>query len=223
MSWVSTAVYYDRINRLVQKRAAHQANAPLIVESLNFADFGDWREKRDWALATRLLVEAARRLEQAGAEGLVITANTMHKVYDEVAASVSVPVIDVFKAVADEVCSSRWRRVALIGTRTVMADEELRSRLTNRGIDLTEPERENVDAIEHIIYEELMLGRVTRDAERRMRTIFTRKAQTGVEAIILACTELEAVVDTDANVLPIFDSTDIHCHAAARFVLGDDG
>ena len=219
MSWVSTGVYYDRINRIVQRRAKFAANAPMVIDSLNFAEFTNWRETRDWDVATRLLVESAQRLERFGADGLLIGANTMHKVYDEVAASVDIPILNLIDAVGQEVAASKHRKVALIGTRTVMVDETIRQRLTEHGLKLMPPEAQKVDVIERIIYDELMLGRATRDAERKLRTIFTEKAQDGAEAVILACTELEAVVDTDANVLPVFDSTDIHCRVAADFIL----
>ena len=219
MSWVSTAVYYDRINRIVQRRAKFEANAPMVIDSLDFAEFRNWRDTRDWDLARRLLIESAKRLEDFGADGLLIGANTMHKLYDAVAAEVGIPILNIVDAVGKEVASSKHRKVALVGTRTVMQDEGFRKKFTDHGLELMPIDPQEIDMVERIIYDELMVGRATRDAERKLRTLFFEAAQDGAEAAILACTELEAVVDTDANVLPVFDSTDIHCRVAADFIL----
>lgn len=220
MSWVATGVYFDRINRLVQKDLGPRSNPPMLVESIDFAQFGDWLSARDWNLAASHLIDSAKRLEAAGADGLLIAANTMHKVLDEVAASISIPIIDVVEAVGERVSTSKFEKFVLIGTRTVMTDDFVRDRLIAKGVELLPPEDDNVAVIERIIYDELMVGKATRDAERKLRSIMTERAQDGAEAVILMCTEMEAVVDTDANVLPIFNSTDIHCEAAAEWILG---
>lgn len=103
-----------------------------------------------------------------------------------------------------------------------MTESFYRRRLVAHGIDLLPPNMTNVDMLDRIIYDELMVGKITRDAERKMKTIITNKAQEGAHAIVLACTELDLIVDVDANVLPVFDSTRIHCQAAANWIL-DEG
>ena len=114
------------------------------------------------------------------------------------------------------------QRAALIGTRNVMTESFYRQRLIVHGVDLATPDMKNVDIVERIIYEELMVGKKVRDSERELRTIITKKQQEGLEAIVLACTELDLIVDVDANVLPIFDSTRIHCKAAADWILSEE-
>ncbi len=222
MSWVGTRLYYDRINRIVQRRAAPMASAPLLIESLDFCQLYALREDRDWQRASEVLSDSAKRLEGAGAEMLIIGANSMHKVYDDVASAVDIPIMHIADCVGRRMQQAGAANAAIIGTRNVMTESFYRQRLVARGIDLLPPKMENVERLDQIIYDELMVGKVTRDAERSMKTIITNKAQEGAQAIVLACTELDLIVDVDANVLPVFDSTRIHCEAAAEWVLGQD-
>ncbi|MBV7259466.1 aspartate/glutamate racemase family protein [Erythrobacter crassostreae] len=220
MSWVSTGIYYERINRIIQKRAAPMASAPLLIESVDFCQLYALREEQDWNRASEVLSESAKRLEGAGAEALLIGANSMHKVYDDVAEAVDIPILHIADQVALSIKQAGHKRAALIGTRNVMTESFYRKRLIAHGIELMPPDMANVEALHGIIYDELMLGKATRDAERKLKTIITNKAQDGADAIVLACTELNLVVDVHANVLPVFDSTRTHCEAAADWILG---
>jgi aspartate racemase len=219
MSWVSTGIYYDRINRIVQKRAAPMASAPMLIESLDFCQLYALREEKDWRRAAEVLSQSARRLEDAGAEGLIIGANSMHKLYDDVAAAVSIPILHIADYVGAALKASGHTHAALFGTRNVMTESFYRKRLVARGIDLLPPDMDNVEMLDSIIYDELMVGKVSRDAQRKLKSLITNKAKEGADAILLACTELDLVVDVDANVLPVFDSTRIHCEAAANWIL----
>ncbi|MEP3759112.1 MAG: amino acid racemase [Marinomonas sp.] len=221
MSWVSTGMYYDFINRYVQRRSEAFVSPPIVMESLNFADLHGLLAEEDWARAGEALAASAKRLEQAGATAILICANSMHKVYDTVAASVSVPVLHIADCVGEAMKAAGATNAALIGTRNVMTESFYRQRLIAHGVDLAAPDMKNVDIVDRIIYEELMVGKKIRDSERELRTIITKKQQDGLEAIVLACTELDMIVDVDANVLPIFDSTRIHCQAAADWILGE--
>ncbi|MEC9151167.1 MAG: amino acid racemase, partial [Pseudomonadota bacterium] len=220
LSWISTRAYYERINKFVQKRSAPMASPPLLIESLDYAPIAAAKNADDWDSIAAALVESARRLESAGAEGLVVAANTMHKVYDRLTEAVSIPVLHIADAVGREMEAAGCTNAALLGTRFVMTESFYRQRLVSHGVDLLAPDPADVELVDGIIYKELMLGRVTRDAERALKTVITMKEKAGAEAIVLACTELELVVDTDANVLPVYDSTDIHCRAAADWILG---
>lgn len=223
MSWVSTRNYYEKINLMVQRRVAPMASAPMLIESLDFRALYGLRSEEDWARAAQVLGESARRLEQAGAGALLICANSMHRVYDKVQAEVSIPIIHIAEEVGKRMKDRGVANAALLGTRNVMTENFYRRRLVSHGIDLMAPDVEFVEQIDRIIYDELMLGKVTRNAERALKTIITRKEQDGASAIVLACTELDMIVDVDANVLPIFDSTTIHCEAAVAWILGDEG
>lgn len=222
MSWVSTGIYYETINRSVQKRAAPMANPPLLIESLDFMKLFGLKEEADWERAGSVLVDSAKRLEAAGAEGLMIGANSMHKLYDQIAAAIDIPILHIADHVGAALKAAGRKKTALIGTRNVMTESFYRKRLVAHGIDLLPPDLKNVETLERIIYDELMSGRVTRDAQRQLKTIITNRAQEGADSIVLACTELNLVVEVHANVLPVFDSTRIHCEAAADWVLEKD-
>ena len=219
ISWIATRAYYERINKLVQKRAQPMASAPMMIDSLDYSEIANAKQADDWDAIASALIASARRLESGGAEGIVIAANTMHKVYDRVAEAISIPVLHIADAVGKAMAEAQCEKAALLGTRYVMTESFYRRRLVASGIDLLPPDPNDVELVDGIIYKELMLGRVTRDAERALKTIITMKEKAGADAIVLACTELELVVDTDANVLPVFDSTDIHCRAVTDWIL----
>lgn len=220
MSWVSTRTYYDHINKLVQGRTSALSSAPLIIESLDFAPLARLSTAEEWARAAQVLQESAQRLEQAGATAILIGANSMHKVYDKVAEAVSVPVIHIADTVGARMQANGVKTAALIGSRNVMVESFYRKRLVAHGVTLLPPVMDNVEEIDRIIYDELMQGRTTRSAERTFKTMITTMDQAGAEAVVLGCTELDTVIDVDANVLPIYDGTRIHSEAAADWILG---
>lgn len=221
MSWLSTRTYYEHINRLVQAQKGKRASAPLLIESLDFSDLQRLQSAEEWTRAAEVLADSARRLEQAGATALLIGANSMHKVYDAVASAVSVPVLHIADCVGERMVKAGVKKAALIGPRNVMVEGFYRTKLIARDIELLPPEMKFVDTLDRIIYEELMVGKATRQAERELKTIIVELQRDGAQAIVLGCTELEMVIDIDANVLPIFDCTLIHAQAAADWILAD--
>lgn len=221
MSWVSTRAYYERINRHIHAARSPVDSAPLLIESLEYAPLYALRDEADWDRAATTLIDSARRLEQAGAGALVIAANSMHRVYDRVAEAIDIEIIHIADTVGKALADANIEDAVLIGTRPVMTESFFRQRIVKHGVNLIAPEEADVEMVDSIIYKELMLGKVTRDAERALKTIITIKEQRGADAIVLACTELGLVVDTDANVLPVFDTTDTHCRAAADWIMAD--
>lgn len=221
MSWLSTRTYYEHLNRIVQARVGRQASAPLLIESLDYTDLQRLQSAQEWERAAGILADSARRLEAAGATALIIGSNAMHKVYDEVAGAVSVPVLHIAECVAERMARAGVRKAALVGTRNVMADGFYRQKLIARDIELLPPEMRFVETLDRIIYDELMLGKATRQAERELKTMMVELDRAGAQAVVLGCTELEMVVDVDANVLPIYDCTRIHAECAADWILGD--
>lgn len=220
MSWYSTRTYYEHINRLVQNRAGKRASAPLLIESLDFSDLARLSSKEEWERASKVLIDSARRLEAAGAGALIIGANSMHKVYDAVAASVAVPIIHIADCVGAKMATDGVKKSALVGGRNVMVESFYRQRLIAHDIELLPPDMGIVDVVDTIIYDELMLGKVSRQSERALKSIVVDFEQNGAQAVVLGCTELEMIVDVDANVLPIYDCTAIHAQAAAEWILG---
>ena len=221
MSWVSTAMYYKWINKGVAARAGAMVSAPLLIESLNFAELAGLTQEDEWEHAAKTLADSAKRLEAAGVEGLAIAANSMHRVYDQVADAVDVPVLHIADAVGEKMKAQGAVNAALIGTRNVMTESFYRKKLVSHGIDLLPPDMTHVDRTNEIIYDELMYGKASRNAERFFRTMITNLEQDGAKAIVLACTELDMVIDVDANVLPIFDSARIHSQAVVDWIMGE--
>ena len=221
MSWLSTQTYYEHINKQVQARAGGRVSAPMLIESLDFSNMARLSTAEEWKSAGEVLAASAQRLEAAGATAVLIGANSMHKVFETVAGAVKVPVIHIAECVATKMAADGVKKAALIGTRNVMVESFYRQKLIQRDIELLPPEMKFVDTLDRIIYDELLLGKASRQAERELKTILTNLEQDGAEAVVLGCTELDMVVDVDANVLPIYDCTRIHAEAAVDWILGD--
>lgn len=221
LSWTSTARYYQIINEAVARTRGGLHSAPILIESLDFAEVAQCASTDDWDCASTQLIGAAQRLEQAGAETLLICANSMHKVYDAVAGAVGVPIIHIAEVVGEKMHADGIKSAALVGTRNVMTEKFYRQRLVAHGISLLPADMELADRIDRIVYDELVMGKVTRQSERFMKSELTDIAKEHVQAVVLACTELEMVVDVKANVLPIYDCTSIHAKAGAAFVLSE--
>jgi aspartate racemase len=221
-SWSSTALYYEHINRGVAKRLGGLHSARLVIESLDLAPFAEMELSGDWDGVARVTLEAARRLEAAGAEGVIITSNTGHKVYDSVAPKVAVPMLHIGDATVDQLIADGRRRVALLGTRFTMLEPHVRSRLESRGIAIVPIEDVWIAEVDRIIFEELAAGRVIRDSQRKLKTLITELAKQRVQAVVLACTELVLAVDVRANVLPVYDTTAIHARACVEWMLAEE-
>ncbi len=221
MSWYSSQTYYNRINKQVVRRTEGMCNAPLVMESLNFCDIKKATTEQDWDNVAAVLIDAAKRLEGAGASAILVCANSMHKVHDRVAAAVGVPVIHIADAVGAKMKAAGVQSAALLGTSNVMAENWYRQRLVKHGVTLLPAEMDDVKDLDRIIYDELMVGKATRESERKLKTIITEIDQEGIKAVVLGCTELDMIVDTKANVLPIYDSTEIHADAGVDWILSD--
>ena len=221
MSWVSTEIYYRLINEAVQKRAGGMCSAPIIVESLNFCDLARIKTDEQWAAAAKTLTAAAKRLEKAGATAILICANSMHKVHAQVQEAVTIPVIHIVDAVGEKMKADGMHNAALLGTQNVMTGKWYRQHLVSYGVTLMPVNEQIAEKIDHIIYEELMLGKVARQAERDLKTYITNIDQADFDSVVLGSTELSLIVDTKANVLPIYDSTELHALAGVEWILGD--
>ncbi|MBP6379817.1 amino acid racemase [Sphingorhabdus sp.] len=221
MSWYSTEFYYRRINKQVQRRANVMCSAPMILDNLNFCDLAKANTDQDWDRVAEVLVASAKRLEAGGATAILIGANSMHKVHDRVSAAVQVPVLHIADAVGQKMKTDGVESAALIGTRNVMAENWYRQRLVKHGVTLLPWEADDVEELDRIIYEELMAGQVVRNSERALKTMITEIDKDGADAVVLGCTELGMIVDTKANVLPIYDSAEIHADAGVDWIFGD--
>lgn len=221
-SWHSTALYYDHINRGVAQRLGGLHSARLGIESLDLAPIAEMELSGNWDGVAKETLDAAKRLEAGGAEALIITSNTGHKVFDAVAANVDVPMLHIGDAVAEVLVADRMTRVALLGTRFTMTEGHVRDRLEKRGLQLAAIDDKWTTEVDRIIFEELAAGRVVRDSQRKLKTLMTELAKQKVQAVILGCTELVLAVEVRANVLPVYDSTVIHARAALEWMLAEE-
>ena len=218
-SWFSTALYYEQINKGVAKRRGGLNSAPLILESLNLAPVAALELAEEWGQVAQIVTDAARRLEQAGAEGMILCSNTMHKIAPEVCAAIAVPLIHIGDVTADRLAADGVRRAGLIGTRFTVREPFIRDRLEARGIEVAVPDPATAGEIDRIIFEELAMGQVLRNSERKLRTCLTEMAQSGQQAVVLGCTELVLLVDPGAAVLPAYDTTALHAAAAVDWIV----
>ena len=222
-SWSSTALYYDHINRAVARRLGGLHSARLLIESLDFeTDYARYHRSGDWDSANRVVADAAVRLKEAGAEGILLASNTMHKAVKEAGDATSLPIVDIRDATAAELVADRRSRIALLGTRFTMTEPFAREAYEARGIVIQELTPEWRAEVDRIIYEELAAGHVVRDSQRKLKTLIVELSRQRVQAVVLGCTELILAVDARANVLPVYDTTAIHARAAVEWMLAGE-
>ena len=222
-SWSSTALYYEHINRGVAQRLGALHSARLAIESLDLAPVAEMELSDDWDGVAAVLTQAAKKLKASGAEGVLLASNTSHKVFDRVKAAVRLPMMHIGEATAERLVADKRTRVALIGTRFTMTEGHIRDRLEARGISLAPVRADWMREVDRIIFDELAAGRVTRDSQRKLKSLITELAKQKVQAVVLGCTELVMAVDVRASVIPVYDTTAIHARAAVDWMLEDEG
>ena len=221
MSWESTVPYYRLINEMVKARLGGLHSARIILFSADFHEVERLQSAAQWDEAGALLAGAARSLESAGAEFLVLCTNTMHKVAHSIESSVSIPLLHIADATAESIKQAGVRTVGLLGTRFTMEQEFYRDRLKqNHGIDVLIPGETDRYIIHQVIYEELVLGKLNPVSRDEYRRIIGDLVARGVEGIILGCTEISLLVKADDSIVPLFDTTSIHAAAAVEWSLG---
>lgn len=223
MSWVSTAMYYEQINKGVSRRLGGLSSAQLLIESVDFGQIARLQSQEKWGALATQLGASARRLEKAGAEGLVLCSNTMHRVYDDIAGKVGIPIIHIGDVTAAQLVKDGVRRAGLIGTRFTMCENFYRDRIESHGITVGVPDPGMISEIDRIIYEELGRGIISRVSQRALKTVLTIMGQARNQAVILGCTELVLLVDPVANVIPVYDTTALHSQAAVDWILAEEG
>ena len=221
MSWESTSVYYQRLNRLTRDALGGQHSAPLLLWSVDFAPMSDKLSVGDWAGITAVLVEAARRLEVAGAQSLMICSNTMHQVADEIQEAISIPLIHVADATAAALSAAGLKRPLLLATRFTMERAFYRDRLAAAGLEVLIPRKVERERLHAIIFDELVQGRF--EPESRAEVVGIAEAMIndhGADSIILGCTEFGLLVEAGDFTVPVFDTTELHVEAGMKFALG---
>ena len=225
MAWPSTADLYRRINQGVAARLGGAHSAPLIIWSLDFAEIEACQVAGDWDTAGRLLADAARRLEVAGAEGLLLATNTMHRVAEAIEAAADVPLLHLADVTAARIRADGVERVGLLGTRFTMEQDFYRGRLADHHLDVLVPEVAGRAEVHRIIYDELIHGEVRADSRAALLGVIDALVAKGARGIVAGCTELELLVaaeDVEDVEVAWYPTTALHAQAAVEFVLGVD-
>jgi len=221
MSWESTALYYRLINEETRRRLGGLHSARIVLVSLDFQEVEVLQHQGDWAAAGELLASAARRAAAAGADFLLICTNTMHKVADEVAASIEIPLLHLADATAERIVSAGIGTVGLLGTRFTMEHDFYKERLQARGIEVLTPPAAGRKLIHRVIFDELCVGVVRTESRAQFLEIIDDLTQRGAAAIIAGCTEIGMLVTEDHTDVRLFDTTRIHAEQAVACALAD--
>ena len=220
MSAESTTIYYQTINRLVRERLGGLHSAQLVLWSVDFAPIADLQAKDDWAETGRLLADAAGRLEGAGAEAILICANTMHLNAPEVQAAVAAPLIHIGDATAQALRARGVTKALLLGTRFTMEKPFYAERLEAAGLGVLTPSKDDRDRLHAIIYDELVVGVITEASKAAVLEMITAGRAAGADGVIFGCTEIGLLLDPADMALPTVDTAIAHCQAAVEFSLG---
>ncbi len=220
MSWESSAEYYRMINQGVRAQLGSTASAQLVLWSFNFAEVAALQAAGDWPALDALMVDAARRLEAAGAEALIICTNTMHKCAPAIATASALPILHIIDPTAHALKADGHTRVGLLGTAFTMEQAFYRARLEEQhGLEVLIPGDDDRAEVHRVIYEELVAGRIEPASRDAYRAVIARLAARGATAIILGCTEIMLLIGPDDSPVPLFDTTRLHAEAAVVLAL----
>jgi aspartate racemase len=221
MSCESTAHYYARLNERVRATLGGLHSAEILMWSVDFAPIAEMQAEGRWQDAGRQLAGIAKRLEQAGADVLVLATNTMHKVADTIEAAISIPFLHIADATALKIHAAGMHRPAILATRFTMEQDFYTGRLRDKfGLETSIPDEADRALVHQIIYDELCVGRVTETSRAALIDVARRLADNGADCLVLGCTEVGMLLDERNAPLPIFDTTVIHADAAVSFALG---
>ncbi len=220
MSWESSIEYYRLINEVVRERLGGLHSAQSLMFSVDFAEIEHLQHEGRWEQATRMMVEAAKRLERGGADFVVICTNTMHKMADQVQDQISIPLLHIADPTAEQIKSAGIVKIGLLGTQFTMEEDFYRGRLERKyGLEVIVPERADRETVHRIIYAELVLGKIKLESKTSYQEIMEKLVKKGAKGIILGCTEIGLLVDETDSPVPLFDTTVIHAAAAAEYAL----
>jgi aspartate racemase len=221
MSWESTSTYYLEINRYINKKLGSYYSAKCILYNVQYQDIKNIHKNGDWERAGDILSEAALTLQNAGADFIILATNTMHIVFDRIKEAIHIPFLHIAEITADRLLEDGIKSVALLGTRFTMENDFYKNILTERGIQVLIPEKNDIDKIHKIINNELILGKIEASSRKCFVDIITSFQKRGAEAVILGCTEIGMLIKQKDSILPVYDTTLLHAYAAAEFSLND--
>ena len=220
MSWESSAHYYRIINEEARARLGGAHSASSLMLSVDFGEVERLQHAGDWPALAAMMADAARRLERAGADFVLLCTNTMHRVAADIEAAVAIPLLHIADPTAEAVRRAGLRRVGLLGTAITMEGAFYKDRLSERfGLEVLTPDAPDRQIVHRVIYEELVVGQVLPASRDAFARIIARLVERGAEAVILGCTEIMLLVGPEDSAVPLFDTTTLHARAAVDLAL----
>lgn len=219
MSWESTVTYYRIINDTVKEQMGGFHSAKILLYSVDFAEIEECQQMGDWDRSAGILADAAINLEKAGADFIVICTNTMHKVVPQIQERISIPILHIADATAELLKKNHIHKVALLGTKYTMTQEFYKDRIISHGISVIVPKEKDVELVNHVIYDELCMGKINAESRTEYIRVINDLKNQGAEGVILGCTEIGLLIDQKDSSLPVFDTAKIHAQMAAMEAL----
>lgn len=217
MSWESTVTYYKIINETVKEKLGGLHSAKCILYSVDFQEIEECQANGNWEKSGEILGEAANNLEKAGADFIVICTNTMHKVVNQIKEKISIPILHIAEMTAEKILEKGLKNIALLGTKYTMEQDFYKSKLIEKGINVIIPDKNDVEIINKVIYNELCLGIINSNSKKKFLEIVDKLRNKGAEGIILGCTEIGLLIKNEDTDVPLFDTAIIHAEQAAIY------
>ena len=217
MSWESTVTYYKIINETVKERLGGLHSAKCILYSVDFQEIEECQANGNWEKSGEILGEAANNLEKAGADFIVICTNTMHKVVNQIKEKILIPILHIAEMTAEKILEKGLKNIALLGTKYTMEQDFYKSKLIEKGINVIIPDKNDIEIINKVIYDELCLGTINSNSKKKFLEIVDKLRSKGAEGIILGCTEIGLLIKNEDTDVPLFDTAIIHAEQAAIY------
>ena len=217
MSWESTVTYYKIINETVKEKLGGLHSAKCILYSVDFQEIEECQANGNWEKSGEILGEAAYNLEKAGADFIVICTNTMHKVVNQIKEKISIPILHIAEMTAEKILEKGLKNIALLGTKYTMEQDFYKSKLIEKGINVIIPDKNDIEIINEVIYDELCLGTINSNSKKKFLEIVDKLRSKGAEGIILGCTEIGLLIKNEDTDVPLFDTAVIHAEEAAIY------
>ena len=217
MSWESTVTYYKIINETVKEKLGGLHSAKCILYSVDFQEIEECQANGNWEKSGEILGEAAYNLEKAGADFIVICTNTMHKVVNQIKEKISIPILHIAEMTAEKILEKGLKNIALLGTKYTMEQDFYKSKLIEKGINVIIPDKNDIEIINEVIYDELCLGTINSNSKKKFLEIVDKLRSKGAEGIILGCTEIGLLIKNADTDVPLFDTAIIHAEQVAIY------
>lgn len=217
MSWESTVTYYKIINEVIKEKLGGLHSAKCVLYSVDFQEIEECQANGNWEKSGEILGEAANNLEKAGADFIVICTNTMHKVVSQIKEKISIPILHIAEMTVEKILEKGLKNIALLGTKYTMEQDFYKSKLIEKGINVIIPDKNDIEIINEVIYDELCLGTINSDSKKKFLEIVDKLRNKGAEGIILGCTEIGLLIKNEDTDVPLFDTAIIHAEQAAMY------